>query len=217
MQCEFSANHYREILEAVKHDIGNVSQRKRIVLAHDVDILPKFALSMAKIESANGVSATYYILPHAETYNALSPENIKIWKDIKDMGHELALHYDGRFDKSLELVASAVGSMLDTNITKVSHHLKDIIKDLEVPPALHNRGTDLKNDGYEYIADSGGWWRNGCVCQHLQRKLLFVCHPIWWFYPYATFSFLYLELDKINREACAIWSERVHEHRKQKV
>lgn len=214
VHCEFSPHHYREILEAVKGEIGSVSEKKRIILTHDIDILPSLALKMAKVEAAENVHATYYVLLHSETYNALSEENINIIREIKSLGHELALHYDGRYDYHLRAVMDAFNAIYENNGIDVSHHLKDIIKEVVVPYDLRNR-ADLTKEGYRYIADSGGWWRDGCVCKHLDEKLLFVCHPVWWSYPNETFRFIYLELKKRDRIACKTWADRVAEHRKQ--
>lgn len=214
MPCEFSLTHYREILKKAQKDIGSVGEKKRIILTHDIDILPSLALKMARVEADKNIKATYYVLLHSETYNALSEENINIIREIKGLGHEIALHYDGRYDFNLRVVLDAFNAIFQNDTIDVSHHLRDIIKEVVVPFDLRNR-SDLAKEGYTYIGDSGGWWRNGCLCKHLDEKLFVVCHPLWWQYPKDTFRFIYLELEKRDRQACRIWDERVREHRKQ--
>lgn len=217
MKCTgFSLEHYEDILSIANAKMGSVSEKKQIVLTHDIDLIPDAALKLARLEHKWGVKATYYILLHSETYNALSPENMEIWQEIKGLGHELALHYDGRYDQELMKIVEAFNSMLQVKTIDVSHHLKFLIPDIKVPVELRDR-ADLVREGYTYIADSGGWWRKGCVCQHLDEQLFFVCHPIWWCYPNSTFYHLEKLLEYKGWAAVNTWRERVDEHRKQQV
>lgn len=212
MRCEFSLSHYKEILQAVKGNAGTVDERKRMILTHDVDISPRYALDMARMEYRHDIKATYYILLHSEWYNALSPENIAILQEIKELGHELALHYNGDYDGELDTIHRAFSAIFDSKSRNVSQHLRGITKDIIIPPTLHDR-YDIS--GYEYIADSGGWWRNGCVCQHLDKKLMFLCHPFWWVRP--DFAAVVKDGIGVLERARHYWEDMINEHRKQQV
>lgn len=61
---------------------------KAIMLRHDVDLLPQNSLSFAKIQSALGISGTYYFRIIPQSYNE------KIIKEIIDLGHEVGYHYE---------------------------------------------------------------------------------------------------------------------------
>lgn len=216
--CEFSLSHYAEILQQMKGRAGTVAERKEIILTHDVDIFPAYALETARLENDAGIKATYYVLLHSEWYNALSPENMQIWSEIKNLGHEIALHYDGNYDQDLELIQEAFCVMLGTESRNVSQHLVGITPDLKIPSYMIDRSELIKKHGYQYIADSGGWWRDGCICQHLDNnksRLLAVLHPIWWVIGTEPFSETAVNAFNVTKRAMTKWQGLVNEHRKQ--
>lgn len=217
MPCEFSLTHYEEILEQMKGRAGTATERKEIILTHDVDILPKYALQLALLEHHHNIRATYYVLLHSDWYNALSPENMKIWREIKSLGHELALHYDGNYDQDLAAVHRAFCSMVGTESLNISQHLVGITPDLFIPNKLNDRSRLVKAHDYKYIADSGGWWRNGCICNHLKegKRLLAVLHPVWWIHGQNPFGDVVADACDVIHGAEMFWVDLVNEHRKQ--
>ena len=64
--------------------------KKFIILKHDVETNVKKALIFAKIEHKYKISGTFYI----QEYLLDNPKNIKILNQIKQLGHEVAYHYD---------------------------------------------------------------------------------------------------------------------------
>lgn len=217
MTCDFSLNHYDEILHAIEKRAGSVEERKDIILTHDVDISPKAALEMAKLEYMHGVRSTYYVLLHSEWYNALATDNMGIWSQIKSLGHELAFHYNGRFDGDLATVQKAFCAMARTDSMEVSQHLVGITPEIEMPKHLHNRPA-IMNEGYIYIADSGGWWRNGCICQHINKRLMCLIHAEWWqFGNESMFVLAKNEASERLNHVQKFWENMINEHRKQKV
>jgi hypothetical protein len=38
-------------------------------------------------------------------------------------------------------------------------------------------------EGFKYLSDSNGRWREGCLCNHLGRhdRFCVLIHPFWWF------------------------------------
>ena len=172
---------------------------------------------MARLEHKHGIKATYYVLLHSEWYNALSPENMKIWKEISELGHELALHYDGNYDLDLQIIHAAFCAMLKTKSINISQHLVGITPDIHIPPTLQDRAALVKQYSYKYIADSGGWWRNGCICTHTDERLLFLCHPVWWTRTENPFDKVKVDAYSVIDRARNFWVEMVNEHRKQKT
>ncbi len=81
----------------------NPEPNKYVILRHDVDKLPRNALSMAKLESQLNIKSTYYF----RIVNESNDPNII--KKIASLGHEIGYHYEdltlakGDFDKAIIL------------------------------------------------------------------------------------------------------------------
>ena len=98
----FDLHNYRDILLAFKnHDyhfnlIRSVAEEinnKTVFLRHDIDLYLFKSEEMARVEYELNSQSTYYVLLTGH-YNIFQEENIKILKKIKDMGHDIGLHYD---------------------------------------------------------------------------------------------------------------------------
>lgn len=66
----------------------NNRRGKVIVIKHDIETNVHAALDLAKIEAKHGLRCTYYFQRN------LLNGNEDLIKEIKDMGHEIAYHYD---------------------------------------------------------------------------------------------------------------------------
>jgi hypothetical protein len=200
--CDFSLEHYFEVLNSIKNEysIGTIGEyeklirsNKMLMLRHDVDFSLEYALELAKKEAENQIKSTYFILFHGEYYNPFDKKSSKIIKEISDLGHEIGLHYDTSFypkssKKEIEIIRKEI-EMLEILIQKkincVSQH---------VPSETRELFINLKNEGLidsrdpeiikqmKYISDSGHYWREGCMCKHINKheKLQILTHPIWW-------------------------------------
>ena len=94
---DFTLNTYRKLLEALKDSfprfyvfsevITGVPDRF-LVLRHDVDRKPSNALTLAGIESAYGIKASYHFRI------GIIKDHGSILREIADMGHEVAYHYE---------------------------------------------------------------------------------------------------------------------------
>ena len=94
---------YRTITFAGFLKLENVDLNSNLlILRHDVDDRPKFALDMAKIELENGLIGTYY-------FRYPQGWNDGIMKEIAAMGHEIGYHYQcldaakGDMQKAIEI------------------------------------------------------------------------------------------------------------------
>lgn len=99
--CDFTFEHYREILEVAKKskykivsciEYIKLRPKKALVLRHDVDSLPHRALEMAKIENEAGVHSTYFFRVFSNEYNIFDYNTMNIILEIKNMGHEIGYH-----------------------------------------------------------------------------------------------------------------------------
>ncbi len=68
-----------------------------ILWRHDIDHSVHNALELAKIESKEGICATYFIHLHNEFYNFLEKDIFALIKNIQKLGHEIGLHFDIHF------------------------------------------------------------------------------------------------------------------------
>jgi peptidoglycan/xylan/chitin deacetylase (PgdA/CDA1 family) len=166
--------------------------KKIILLRHDVDISLDCALKLAKLEHEHGLKATYFILLHSEYYNALSESNqIKI-KEISDLGHEIGLHYDTNFlsknNKNailqIKQESEILSNLIGKKIKSIAQHNTSISSSLNIesnPDFIDPRSVDILQK-IMYISDSGHYWREGCMCKHINKheKLQILTHPIWW-------------------------------------
>lgn len=61
-----------------------------LILKHDVETNPKKALKMARIEHRHKQQGSYYV----QAYLLDAPDNIRILKQIGELGHEVSYHHD---------------------------------------------------------------------------------------------------------------------------
>ena len=83
----FKQNKYKFI--TVKQFFSkNISDKKIVIMRHDIDRLPENALHTAKLESALDLKATYYFRTLPVSFNE------KIIRKINELGHEIGYHYE---------------------------------------------------------------------------------------------------------------------------
>lgn len=143
----------------------------RIVLRHDVDRFPRLALPLAEIESRHGLIASYY-------FRIPSSFNTDVIAAIRDMGHEIGLHYES-LDKAKGDMALAEQSLaLDlAEMRKVcgvrtvsmhgnplsKHDNRDIWKNISFDDYDLNGEVYLSMDftKFLYYSDTGRTWEDG--------------------------------------------------------
>lgn len=201
MKCDFSFEHYRNILELIKENGYNSTfydenvEGKQIIIRHDVDLDLDAALEISKIESELGMKAVYFIWIGSPFYNIFENRYKNIIKEIIDGGHEIGLHYDETSHKcnsKEELIAyidkesKILKTYFDIDIKTVSFHRPSsyiLDSDLNCGKYINTYSNKFFKD-FLYLSDSRGQWRNGCICSKLNKdsaeKIQFLTHPIWW-------------------------------------
>ena len=182
MNCDFSLAHYKECIELAKDKGYSIipvkdyqQQKKVIILRHDIDWSLEYAYELANIEYDLGINSSYFVYLHSELYNALSPKAMGMLKSIREMGHEIGLHYNSKYDIEEEdiLVASIIGTSIDS----VTHHFpkSNVLK-------LYLYLTNPNALKLKYLSDSGRNWREKCMCNWIGKedKLHINIHPEWW-------------------------------------
>jgi len=200
----FSLDLYQETLEeAIRlgYELPTVSELKSgtdkyhrfLLLRHDIDTSPRYALEMALLEHRLGVRSSYYVLMHSPFY---SPGGPRHWDDLRrivDLGFEVGLHYETDFFEKrgidpLEGVlgdAAALEKILRIKICSVSQHRpasSTFLKKLnEFYVDAYNQ--DLINN-ICYISDSGFKWRSSTLADLLgkENRIHALIHPLTWFF-----------------------------------
>ena len=201
MGCDFSLDHFEEILTLVRERYEALTFREwtlggartpRVFIRHDVDHSLRLASQMARVEAKLGVRSTYFIQLHSDLYAAATPAGASMVRDLVALGHEIGLHYDtgyylsaerdpsAAFEADLALLSRLAGTPV---VSAAKHNPIDT-------PAARDLASRVKFDPYseafmrglKYISDSSMKWREGCACEHLARgrELQVLLHPVWW-------------------------------------
>ncbi len=88
----FNANY--KIIRCCDYVQWKKEKRKERVLVNrvDIDFSPVKARKLAELFNELGIKATFFIRLHAPEYNPFSFENYKIFRFIKESGHEIGYH-----------------------------------------------------------------------------------------------------------------------------
>ncbi len=151
-----------------------------LILKHDVEDVPRKALSLAKIEAKYGHRGVYY----AQAY-LMKEKNISIFEQIKKLGHEVSYHHDvmdateGHIEKALQIFEEnkKIFEQYGFKISTVCQHGNPIAKRI----GYHSNRDFFRNDyiktqlpdiseimvdfkkrigtDYKYISDAGYSWK----------------------------------------------------------
>ncbi len=197
MSCAFDLDHYRELLDAAQAGgyrfafFDRDPQAGDLLLRHDVDLSLDAAVTMAELESAAGVRATYFLMPQSVFYNLASPPGERALERLRELRHRVGLHavwplaeLDARFDPV------------------VAWHNPDP----EYMREPVDGAVNVMEERFSatYRSDSNQRWRSGCPHDDLRAGrfewLQLLTHPEIWVYPGATMRETMLALLDAERE-----------------
>ncbi len=171
-------------------------QCRDLIVRHDVDLSLEAAVSIAELEHAIGVRATYFVMVSNSYYNIYSSEGRRLLRRLHELQHHIGLHFDPAVhppDHSTAEYCQAVAH----EFAQLSAFVSDPIEII----SFHNPRRDLVNcerppgtppHTYEprffaelaYVPDSGGQWRFGGPFEQPAFKrgtaIHLLTHPIWW-------------------------------------
>jgi len=200
--AEFTHLAYRTYISRIKelgfdfsfyHDFDKES--KFVLYRHDVDFSPMRALKLAKIEAEQGVFSTYFIQPHCRFYHLLEKRVFDCFMEIKEMGHQLALHFDHGFypdlnpdniEKILTTEKQLIDSFFHCNINVFSFHNPSkwaLEWGIESCAGMINTYSTYFMNNVKYGSDSNGIWRNESFNEIIASNpsnLQLLSHPVWW-------------------------------------
>jgi hypothetical protein len=170
---------------------GAHSRNKFLLLRHDIDVSPRYALQLAQLEYDLGVRSSYYVLLHSLYYNPAAPPHWDALRKIASLGFEVGLHYETDFFENrgldpLEGVlhdVAALENILQIKIRSVSQHRPASSTFLE---KLNEHYTDAYNrdlmQNVRYISDSGHKWRGEPLNEILGKedRIHALIHPVTW-------------------------------------
>lgn len=170
---------------------SGIKPERQLLLRHDIDFDCSYAAEIAAIENRIGVRATYFFLLRSDSYNLLSKRNSRLVMEIKNMGHEVSLHFDPviygeYFLEGFRLEKEIFEKNFETELKIVSiHRPNDFF-------LTYNKKLDGVEHTYQkkyfkaikYISDSQGAFRFGHPLESDEFKanktIHLLTHPIWW-------------------------------------
>jgi len=202
---EFSLELYEETLRRAKslgYAFPTVSELKQgfanfprfLLLRHDIDSSPRYALQMAQLEYRLGIRSSYFILMHSLHYNPAAPSHWDALREIAGLGFEVGLHYETDFFEARQMDplegvlrdAAALEGILNIQIRSVSQHRPASNTFLE---KLNEFYVDAYNHDLMrnvlYISDSGFKWRGKSLLELLGTadRIHALIHPLTWSFP----------------------------------
>ncbi len=166
---------------------------RHLVLRHDIDVWPGYALPIAEIEAARGARASYFVLVTSPLYNPAAPGCRAMLRRIVGLGHAVELHFDAAAhppgidrDAAAALECAWLESITGTPVTMISFHrpAPDLLGD---PRPVAGRPHAYQPRFFSrmgYCSDSRGGWHRGQPLEHpalaAGTALQLLTHPIWW-------------------------------------
>lgn len=160
---------------------------------HDVDFSPQRALALARLEAELGVVSTFFILLSGTFYNPLENGITNIIRQIRDLGHEIGLHFDasiyeGAHLKQLRSEANLLSCVVESPIRIFSLHnpsigSSELFNESHYDGMLNATCEKLRTK-FTYCSDSNGMWRyrplHEVVVDEDVHSLYALTHPEWW-------------------------------------
>src|SRR4051812_33617850 len=93
MSCDFSLEHYRELLRAAAAGGYRWAGFERppepgdLLLRHDVDLSLEAALVLAEVEAEEGAWSTWFLMTRSSFYNLAAGEGVQAITRLRELGH----------------------------------------------------------------------------------------------------------------------------------
>lgn len=165
-----------------------------VLLRHDVDLSPKRALRIARLEGALDVTSTFFFLVGSPMYNPFDGPTREAIRSIGSLGHDVGLHFsthqywpasgppgESALADRVEAERSALGTIVDRPVETVSFHIP--------PDWVLERRFEAFESTYEprffdeigYVADSNQRWRDEPPeAADLPERVQVLTHPGLW-------------------------------------
>ncbi len=230
---DFTEDEYRKLIRLAKvkwefMPFANYQKPGRVCLwRHDIDFSVHRAYRLAQIEADEGVLATYFVLLHGIFYNVLEKEIARLIFAIRDLGHDVGLHFEPSFygerlrdDNELIYLLTferqILATVFEAEVRAFSWHnptMGDSLMaiDQDVIGGMINAYGRYIREHYSYCSDSNGYWRFRRLRDVLEagteEKLHILTHPGWWTPEPMSPS------DRVSRcvNGRAAWQQRIYQ------
>lgn len=167
---------------------------RHLLLRHDIDFAPEYALPLAEIEARLSLRAVYFMQLDTPFYRATDAESLLAMQRLLELGHEIGLHFDAAAGaetaEELDIAAREQCARLEelcgSSVKIISFH--------RPARALLGRSEPIGGRPHTYqprffseigyCSDSRGQWRFGHPLESDAvsegRALQLLTHPIWW-------------------------------------
>jgi hypothetical protein len=185
MTCDFTVDHYRELLRTAKAagyrfaGFDRAPEAGDLILRHDVDLSLAAAVTLAEVEAEEGAWSTWFLMTRSVFYNLASSEGDEAIARLRALGHRVAQHAIYPHvdpDERLDAVLAWHNPQPDFMQTPV-----DGAVNVMQPPFF---------DPDHYRSDSNQNWRHGCPHAELEAGrfewLQLLIHPEIWVYDGST-------------------------------
>lgn len=217
----FSYKKYRNFLQALKKKgpITTFSERDSqtvFLLRHDVDldIIPAYKLAI--IENEHDIKSTFFFLTTAETYNVSSKKNRLLIQKIKNMGHEIGLHFDPslygkikkNLDKKVDEEAKILESIIGSKIKSISLHNPSVYNSHPLFKGYINAYDPKIFRDRSYISDSRMDFRGKDIYKFINnienKPIQILLHPLHYSekgggYPDILWNYFYNHIKSVHR------------------
>lgn len=203
MDCSFTLQHYEQICQKIIQngyktiffDEDFRKSEKIIFMRHDIDQSLEQALKIATIEKRHNIRSTYFIWLRSPFYNIFEKSYTDMILRIKELGHEIGLHFDanaysikeiGDFNAYVEKETEIIQAFFNISITSISMHRPSIWilnQDIQLKNYINTYSNKYLHQ-IKYLSDSRMLWKEGCICKIIDSNqydhLHILTHPLWW-------------------------------------
>lgn len=198
---EFTYAAYRALISLLKQKdyqfcgyFDYADKDQCVIMRHDIDYCVDRAVSLAQVEQEEGICSTYFVLLKTDFYNPASKRMHDSLRAIKDMGHEIGLHFDETVyqgcepEKLPELIqkeAGILGDICGFPIRSFSMHRPNRVtleKSLEIPGLVNSYGQEFFQE-FKYLSDSRRNWREpilDIIKRNEHARLHILTHAFWY-------------------------------------
>lgn len=199
---DFTLSNYRKLLRLAKqnYDFQNYvnfdTSTKYILWRHDIDFSMHRALKLAQLEAQENIKATYFVMFRSEFYNLMEAEISDLVFQIKNLGHDIGLHFDSHFynikteeelEKYLMFEKELLEQLFQLQVHAFSFHNTTPFTmscQNEKYAGLINVYANYFQTEVGYCSDSNGYWRFRRLEDVLQKAedscLQVLTHPSLW-------------------------------------
>ncbi len=200
----FTSQDYRDLITSAVQKFtfarfgdGMTSAKNIALWRHDVDFSPQRALKMAQQEAEISLTTTYFVQLSSRYYSVFEPETASVIRAIRDLGHEIGLHFDPEvcyytpspdLEERIRFEAGVLGQVVEKDIRIFSLHNPTTLVSGTLDEPCHagliNASASALRASFTYCSDSNGIWRYDSLSELIANpqvtRLYALTHPEWW-------------------------------------